>query len=175
MNELDATLDSMSPEELRALESEIDKKASETTVAYYLGLGAKAAREQYAEFKKTGTLSPALFLAKAAADKIQKNAEFSAALDKCSAEELAEIEAELDTRILSKISEEIAGSYYEQGKKLARSTHESMRKEARGPAAAGAFGALGKAIGAFAKQKPMIAGAALGVGGTLVAQKVLDR
>ncbi len=173
MNELDATLDSMSPDELRELESEIDKKASETTVAYYLGLGAKAAREQYAEFKKTGTLSPALFLVKSAADKIQKNAEFSAALDKCSAGELAEIEAELDTRILSKISEEIAGSYYEQGRKLARTVHASMGKEARG-AAAGAFGALGKAVTTFAKQKPLITGVALGAGGLMATQKLLN-
>jgi hypothetical protein len=172
MNELDATLDSMSPEELRALESEIDKKASETTVAYYLGLGAKAAREQYAEFKKTGTMSPALFLVKAAADKIQKDAEFSAALDKCSAEELAEIEADLDAGILRKISEEIADSYYEQGRKLARTVHVSIQKEG---ARAGGFQALGQALKTFAKQKPMVAGAALGVGGTLVAQKVLDR
>jgi hypothetical protein len=130
MNELDETLDSMSPEELRALESEIDKKASETTVAYYLGLGARAAREQYAEFKKTGTMSPALFLVKAAADKTRKDAEFSDALDKCSAEELAEIEADLDARILSKISEEIAGSYYEQGEKLAHVLWPTMQKEA---------------------------------------------
>jgi hypothetical protein len=193
MNELDATLDSMGPEELRALEAEIDKKASDTTAAYYLGLGAKAAREQYAEFQKTGKLSPALFLVKSASGKIQKDAEFSAALDKCSAEELAEIEAELDGHLLSKISEEIAASYFEQGKKLARTIHASMAKEAaRGiPKVPGFLGALemgmkglkgpkavsgsmGHRVGTFMREKPL-ASAGIAMGAGVVGSKLLDR
>jgi hypothetical protein len=192
MNELDATLDSMSPTELRALEVEIDKKASDTTVAFYLGLGAKAAREQYAEFQKTGKTSPALFLVKSASDRIQKDAKLAVALDKCSAEELAELESELDARIMSKVSAEVAGSYYEQGRKLAQTVHASMQKEgARIPVAPGFLGAvdmglkgvkgtkaiagsMGHRIGTFMRQKPLAtAGIAMGAG--VVADRMLDR
>jgi len=187
MNELDATLDSMSPEELRALEGEIDKKAADTTVAYYRALGAKAAREQFAEFKKTGKLTPALFLVKAAADNAQKVAEFSAALDRCSAEELAEIEAELDKRILDKVSAEIAAHYYQAGAKLAQTMWPAMKKEAaRGPAAA-SFGKMfqagvagkkgtgfGHAIGTMFGKHPglSLAGTAAAIP---VAERVLGR
>lgn len=187
MNELDATLDSMGPDELRALETEIDKRAADTTAAYYLGLGAKLARESFQELQKSGTLTPALFLAKSAAEEVQKQAEVDEILDKCSAEELSAIEADLDAQIMEKASEDVATSYYEQGVKLARALWPSIQKEAAGGLIGSAVSGIGSMFargGAvrsglaagmrFARKNPMATGAALGVGGTLVAKKVLD-
>ena len=63
---VDEMLDSLNPQELAALESEIDKISCDTAERYYFQLGAKMARESVGELKKTGKLTPALFIAKEA-------------------------------------------------------------------------------------------------------------
>jgi hypothetical protein len=201
---VDETLDSLNPQELAALEQEIDKVSADTQVAYYFQLGRKMAQESMDELKKTGRVSPALHLAKealtppngrireafsaaakgkgswkqvkqVAREQVGKaaDAEIARVIDKCSAEELEAVEKAIDMELAeAKVAEEYVETYFEIGRKMAREVYADLDKTA---ARAGAFGALGKAVMEFAKKKPMLTGAAMGVGGTILAQKILDR
>lgn len=64
---IDEVLGAMTADELKALEAEIDKTAEESSVTYWLSLGAKLARESVKHFEKSGELTPALHLAREAA------------------------------------------------------------------------------------------------------------
>ncbi len=55
--------------------------------------------------------------------------EIDAILDKCSADQLQQIEAELDQELADKYAYECAANYLEMGKKMAREAWAQMRKE----------------------------------------------
>lgn len=143
MNEIDQVLESLTPDELTALEVEIDVKAGETKSAYHFTVGMKMAREAFAHFQKTGELTPALALVKHSGG---QPADVDVILDKCSAEELAQFEKELDAKIaLEKSDVDKAGALFEQGRKMAQNyyaTHKSGEKTAF-------LGAIGKGLGAL--------------------------
>lgn len=74
-NKIDDILNAMSPADLAALESEVDKRAEEQDMQafteYHLGMGVKLAQDVMADYLKTGTLHPLLHLVKAAAGGIK--------------------------------------------------------------------------------------------------------
>jgi hypothetical protein len=123
MDKIDQALDSMNPAELAALEVEVDKQAADAKVAFHFATGVKLAQEAVELYKETGELSPVFSLltpAKVAAEAGSLDAE----LDKCSAEQLAAIEAELDKgaelAAEKKASDEYAAKYFEMGVKMAQ-------------------------------------------------------
>jgi hypothetical protein len=120
MNEIDQALDSLSPAELAALEQGLDKQAADTKAAFHFQSGVKMASEAFAAYKETGELSPLLALV--TEPKVAVDADgVDAALDKCSAEQLAAIEAELDGKASeTKIAEEYAAKYFDMGVKMAQ-------------------------------------------------------
>lgn len=159
-NKIGEVLDSMTANELAALEAELDKRAEALAVGHYYDLGVKMAQEEVAEWNRSGELTPLLHLIKSAAEP----SELDLALNKASAEELEAFEKALDSELLAR---EYAAHYDGCGRKLAR----ELSKEAFGPM----ITRLGRMAKVFAGRHPMAAGAAMGVGGTLVGQKLLDR
>jgi hypothetical protein len=122
MNEIDQTLDSLSPAELTTLEQGLDKEAADAKAAFHFQSGVKMAAEAFAAYKETGELSPLLALVTEPPQKVAVDADgVDAALDKCSTEQLATIEAELDSKASeSKIAEEYAAKYFDMGVKMAQ-------------------------------------------------------
>jgi hypothetical protein len=177
----------MNPAELAALEVEVDKQAADAKVAFHFATGVKLAQEAVELYKETGELSPVFSLltpAKVAAEAGSLDAE----LDKCSAEQLAAIEAELDKsaelEAEKAASEEYAKKYFDMGVKMANDVFEDM-KSGKKVAGVGSFiqnigktqfkpgsgGAkLFKNVGGFAKRNPGVTGAAIGAGGLMAAQ-----
>ena len=170
MNEIDQTLDAMTPEELTALETEVDSKLGEKQAKVLFAMGAKMAREQVEHFQKTGEILPALALAHAVSQ--PKTASDDEILDKCSAEELAAIEAELDSRIEKKASEEYAAEYFDMGRKLARKMAQDMKKSAAAIKATkiAPTPSMGARVGGFIDKHPLASGAIAGV----IGSKLLD-
>lgn len=169
---IDEALDTMTPQELAAFEVELDKKASEVKEAKLFALGRKMARESFAQYQKDGSLSHALLVAKNAADP-GPEAQLDAALDKMSAEELAEFERAIDSGEITKsaeerASEEYAAHYFEIGRQMAREKFAAMQKGSAArikavtpPPAPG----LGTKLKGIATEHPMAtAGAAMGLG-----------
>jgi hypothetical protein len=157
-NQIDEMIDSMSPVELQALEVELDKKSSESQIAYYRGVGVKMARDAWEKYVESGELTPELTLVKAAGKlknlspedqaKFKANkknppgpaggpgvavkhsdAEIDAELAKCSEEQLAEIEATLDKELADKQAYESAATYYNMGVKMAQEHWAKNGKE----------------------------------------------
>lgn len=163
-DKIDEVIDSMTPAELAALEGEIDKRSSEAAVNHYFERGRELAREAFAQYEKTGELPPTLHIAKS----VIEAAEINQFLDKCSAEDLVKIEADLDETLESKKAEEVAAFYYSEGVKLAQAF---VKKEAaRG--AMGIMDTLKGAVQASMKKSPV--GTSLGLmgAGALVAPAV---
>lgn len=100
-------------------------------------------------------------------------------IDKASAKELEEFEKALDSELLSL---EYTAHYLDLGRKLAQ---EMTKSGARAPAGLfqsftkslpkGGFKTMMTGVGQFAKAHPVATGAAIGVGGTLVGQKLLGQ
>ena len=173
---IDEALASMTPRELAALEGEIDKRATDLSAAYHFGLGMKIARESLETFEKTGEISPALFLAKAATDAETENSEIDTFLDQCSANDLTEIEENLDAKLSTKSAEdEFAAEYFEIGRKMAS---VMAKKGAAAPgflrALSGALGGKGKGpmgFGQFAAAHPLVTTGA----GLYAGKKLMER
>lgn len=174
--EIDEALDSMTPQELVTFEAELDKKAAEVKEAHLFAYGRKMARESVELYQKTGELTPALKVAHDAATP-DPVAQLDAALDKMSAEELADFERAIDAGELTKsaeqkLAEEYAAEYFEIGREMAREHVAAMKKDAAPripkvkpvvapPPAPG----LGSKLKDIATQHPgATAGAALGLG-----------
>lgn len=191
MDKIDQALDSMNPAELAALETEVDKQAADAKVAFHFATGVKLAQEAVELYKATGELSPVFSLltpAKEAAEAGSLDAE----LDKCSTEQLAAIEAELDKaaelEAEKTASDEYAAKYFDMGVKMANDVFTAMKsseKTASEKTAGGllmnmarAFkpGTMGRNVlrgaGSFARKNPVATGAMAGVGGTLAAQSM---
>lgn len=189
--DIEKKLDAMTPGELSALEAELDKRAAESVEAHYRELGAQMARESYAQLKEAGVYSPALFLLKAASEASEAPAapaadEIDALLDKCSADELAQMEAELDQE---KTAAEFASVYTDVGRKLARElwADAGFQKEAAprikalgfnqgflaGTAGKGGTG-FGHAIGSMVRKNPGVALATAAVA-PVAADRLLSR
>jgi len=161
-DKVDEIIDSMTPAELAALEGEIDKRASENIAAHYFERGRELAREAVAQYEKTGELPPILHILKAATEA----AEVDQMLDRCSAEDLATIEADLDSEIESKQAEKSAAFYYNEGVKLAQAY---VKKEAA-PA-----GGLLAQFGRFAAKSPGQAMVGAALGGIAAKKLIVDK
>jgi hypothetical protein len=199
MGNVDEILDSMGPRELAAMEAELDKRSSEQTVAYYFNLGQKAAREALDAAEKTGDLTPELFLVKQAKGfknlppkvqaKIQANKknppgpaggpghgsekhseEIDAVLDKCSEEQLVQIEATLDAEIGKKATEAKVARYFEIGKSLAKEAAKVRVPKPKKPKTPGTPKSLGGKLTGIMKQHPGAAAAGLAGAGYLFGQ-----
>jgi len=184
-DKIDETLDAMTPQELASIESEIDKAAAEAARAYYFDLGRKLAVEASEAVKQGGT-TPALEILKQAVQPAAKTeaaepsgAEIDQFLDKCSAEDLAEIEKSIDAKLeAEKSAKEYAGFYFEAGRKLARTWSQGQVKQAarvpvmkvapkkpRAPKMPGEPAALGE-LGSLMQRHPLATGIVGGVIGT---------
>ena len=200
MGNVDELLDSMGPRELAAMEVELDKHASEQAAAYYFNLGKKSAREALANCEKTGDLTPELFLIKQSKGfknlppkvqaKIQANKknppgaaggpghgsekmsdEIDTDLDKCSEEQLTQLEAALDTEIETKAVKEKIARYFKIGQNLAKhagavaGAAKAVAKKVRAPAAPATSPGLVQKLTDIVKQHPGASmGAAAGAG-----------
>lgn len=173
-NEIDEALDRMTPQELTEFEGALDKKSSDAKVASLYAAGVQMAREAVSHYEKTSELDPVLVILKGAAEG-KLNDPIDAELDKMSADELVQLEKELDqTLSVDKTAEEYAANYIEVGRKMARDWYEGHKKTAAGaprikipktPAIAPPAPGLGSKLMNIAKEHPLAtAGAGMGMG-----------
>lgn len=161
-DKVDEIIDSMTPAELAAVEGEIDKRASENIASHYFERGRELAREAVAHYEKTGELPPVLHIIKAATEA----AEVDQMLSDCSPEDLATIEADLDSEIESNEAEKSAAFYFNEGVKLAQTYTEKR--------AAGAGGLLAQ-FGRFAAKNPGQAMVGAALGGVAAKKLIVDK
>ncbi len=164
--EIEEAIEAMTPAELRELEGELDKRASDSEHARLFAIGQKLAKDAFAEYEKTGEISPVLELVQAAASGTlgkDSSVEVMAELDKMSEDELVALERELDKEAEEKLSAEYAAGYFEIGRKLARDYVSELGKEGAGRVAPGLMNTIGNAFAASAKKNPIatMAGTAL--------------
>lgn len=175
--EIDEVIDQMTPQELVAFEGELDKKASEDEVVRLYSMGVKMAAEAIEHFQKTGEIVPILKLAQAVGEgrTSEDPSGIDAELDKLSADELTQLEGELDSKIQEKVSEQYGERYLEIGRKMARSHYAEMSKNAGAPVAAAvarkAAPGVGAQIMSFAKKNPGTAAAMAGGVGYLLGDR----
>lgn len=169
-NQIDEMLDSMTPDELVALEGEVDKRAVDNVALSYFERGRELAREAVEHYEKTGEVLPILHLFKEAIEPAPEPTELDQILDKCSPEDLKAIEADLDTEVEAKHAEDTTAFYYNEGVKLAQACHK--KEAARGGGAMGFLDVLKGAYSISAKKNPI--GTALGTAaaGALVAPAI---
>lgn len=191
MSKIDEVLNSLSPDQLAAFEAEVDKIASEQAVdqagQHYFDTGVKLAQDVVTHFMETGEVAPVLHLAVTpGAEKAADAGTIDAILDKCSAEELAELDRELDEKLAADaVAEEYANSYLQMGIKLAREVHSQITKTGavKVPAFGEGFlsGAAGKkgtgfghALGTAFNKSPGLALAGT-AGAGMLADRLLDK